>query len=203
MEKLTVVVLAAGASSRLGRPKQLVVWREETLVHRAARLAVESGLGPVRVVTGTRADEVSQAVADLSVACVHNPQAEEGIASSIRRGFEGLDTAVLVLTCDQPLLSAEHLRALAQTWRDTGAPIVGSAYEGIVGVPVLFSPALLPELRALRGDQGARAVFRGYRVESVTLEGGGLDVDTEQDVERLEQLEHAPMDRIDPGSRKL
>lgn len=185
MEVVTVVVLAAGASSRLGRPKQLVEWRGETLVHRAARLAVESGLGPVRVVTGARAQEVSRAVAPLGVTCVHNPRAEEGIASSIRQGLDGVDTAVLVLTCDQPLLTAEHLRALARVWRDTGAPIVASAYEGVMGVPALFSPALLPELLALRGDQGARAVFRGRRVEPVALEGGGLDVDTEADVERL------------------
>jgi molybdenum cofactor cytidylyltransferase len=187
MEAVTVVVLAAGASSRLGRPKQLVVWREETLVHRAARLSVESGLGPVRVVTGARAEDVAQAVAALPVTCVHNAHAEEGIASSIRQGLQGLDTAVLVLTCDQPLLTAEHLRALARTWRDTGAPIVASGYEGIVGVPALFSAALLPELLALRGDQGARAVFRGHRVECVALEGGGLDVDTEADVERLQR----------------
>src|SRR5689334_9322503 len=108
MEAVTVVVLAAGASSRLGRPKQLVEWRGETLVHRAARLAVESGLGPVRVVTGARAEDVSRAVAALPVTCVHNPRAEEGIASSIRQGLTGVDTAVLVLTCDQPLLTAEH-----------------------------------------------------------------------------------------------
>lgn len=187
MEAVTVVVLAAGASSRLGRPKQLVEWRGETLVHRAARLAVESGLGPVRVVTGARAEDVSRAVAPLPVTCVHNPRAEEGIASSIRQGLDGVDTAVLVLTCDQPLLTAEHLRALARVWRDTGAPIVASAYEGVVGVPALLSPALLPELLALRGDQGARAVFRGRRVEPVALEGGGLDVDTEADVQRLQR----------------
>lgn len=191
MGTVTAVVLAAGASVRLGRPKQLVEWRGETLVHRAARLAYEAGLGPVRVVTGAHGDAVAQAVADLPVSRVHNPEAGEGIASSIRKGLEGLDTAVVVLTCDQPLLTVEHLRALAEMWRGTGAPIVASSYDGTAGVPALFSASLLPELRALRGDQGARALFRKHTVETVPLAGGGLDVDTEADVERLRGRERS------------
>lgn len=185
MGTVTAVVLAAGASVRLGRPKQLVEWRGETLVHRAARLACEAGLGPVRVVTGTHGDAVAQAVADLPVSRVHNLEAGEGIASSIRQGLEGLDTAVVMLTCDQPLLTVEHLRALATTWRETNAAIIASSYDGTVGVPALFSAPLLLELRALRGDQGARALFRKHTVESVPLVGGGLDVDAEEDVARL------------------
>jgi molybdenum cofactor cytidylyltransferase len=187
MEPVTAIVLAAGASSRLGRPKQLVVWREETLVHRAARLALEAGLGPVRVVTGARADEVARAVADLPVTCVHNPRAAEGLAGSIHRGLEGVEGAVLLLTCDQPLLTPEHLRALAERWRATGAGLVASDYDGVAGVPALFSASLLPPLRALQGDQGARALFRGRAVETVPFVGGGLDVDTEDDVRALER----------------
>ena len=187
METVTSIVLAAGASSRLGRPKQLVVWRGETLVHRAARLAVEAGLGPVRVVTGAHADEVARAVADLTVTCVHNPRAAEGLAGSLGQGLEGVEGAVLVLTCDQPLLTAEHLRALAARWSGTGAERVASDYDGVAGVPALFSASLLPQLRALQGDQGARAVLRGHAVETVPLAGGGLDVDTEEDVRALER----------------
>jgi len=187
MKTITVVVLAAGASTRLGHPKQLVVWRGETLVRRAARIAVESDVGPVRVVTGARADEVAQSVRDLPVTCVYNPRASEGLSSSIRQGLEGLDTAVLLLTCDQPLLTPDHLLALADTRRFTRAPIIASSYEGIVGVPALFSQELLPELRALQGDQGARTLFEGRAVEPVVFDGGGLDVDTEEDVLQLRE----------------
>ena len=185
MQPLTVVVLAAGASARLGRPKQLVAWRGETLVHRAARLALASEVGAVRLVTGHQAEAVAGAVADLPVTCLHNPRAAEGLASSLHRGLEGLDTAVLLLTCDQPLLTAEHLRALVDTWRRTGAAAVASFYDGVPGVPALFSAPLLPELRALQGDQGARAVLRRHPVECVPLPGGGVDVDTEEDVRGL------------------
>lgn len=185
MDSVTAVVLAAGASSRLGRPKQLVEWRGETLVHRAARLALESGVEAVRVVTGAHGEDVARAVADLAVQCVHNARAHKGMASSIQRGLEGLDTAVLLLTCDQPLLTAEHLRALVHHGRARGLPVVASSYEDIVGVPALFSSALLPELRALQGDQGARAVLRRHPVEALPLVEGGLDVDTEEDVRRL------------------
>lgn len=182
---MTLVLLAAGASARLGRPKQLVEWRGETLVHRAARTACEAGLGPVRVVTGASADAVARAVADLPVSPVHKPEAAEGLASSIRAGLEGLDSDVLLLTCDQPLLTAEHLRALARVRQVTGAPLVASGYDGIVGVPALFSAPLLPELRALRGDQGARSVLRGHPVRAVPLAEGGLDIDTEADLREL------------------
>ncbi|MBM7112314.1 nucleotidyltransferase family protein [[Archangium] primigenium] len=187
MRPITVVVLAAGASSRLGRPKQLVVWRGETLVHRAARIAVEADIGAVRVVTGLLPDEVAGSVSDLPVTCVHNTQAHEGLSSSIRRGVEGLDTNVLLLTCDQPLLTAEHLREMADTRRFTQASIIASSYEGVVGVPTLVAHELLPELRALQGDQGARALFEGRAVEAVVFDGGELDVDTEEDVIRLRE----------------
>ncbi|ATB30090.1 nucleotidyltransferase family protein [Melittangium boletus] len=187
MKPITIVVLAAGASTRLGHPKQLVVWRGETLVHRAARIAVESDIGPVRVVTGARGDEVARAVSDLPVTCIHNPHASEGLSSSIHRGLEGLDTNVLLLTCDQPLLTPDHLLALADTRRFTQASIIASAYEGVVGVPTLIAHELLPELRALQGDQGARALFEGRAVEPVVFDGGGLDVDTEEDILQLRE----------------
>ena len=192
MDPLTAVVLAAGASSRLGRPKQLVMWRGETLVHRAARLALEAGVDSVRVVTGSHGEDVARAVTDLGVQCVHNPRTHEGLASSIQRGLEGLDTAVLLLTCDQPLLTAEHLRALVRHWREHRGPVVASTYEGIVGVPALFAAALLPELRALEGDQGARAVLRRHSAEALPLVDGGLDVDTEEDVRRLSLRDGPP-----------
>ena len=98
------VILAAGASRRLGRPKQLEVREGETLVHRVARLALAAGWAPVLVVTGCRGDEVEAAVRDLAVTPLRNPDWEEGMASSLRAGVEGLPShcdGALILLCDQ------------------------------------------------------------------------------------------------------
>ena len=111
------VVLAAGGSTRLGRPKQLLTRDGETLVHRAARLALESGAARVLVVVGAHADEVRAAVAALPVECLANPAWSSGMASSLRLAAEALashDGATLLLVCDQPALEVAHLHALRE-----------------------------------------------------------------------------------------
>lgn len=183
------VVLAAGKSLRLGQPKQLLVLDGEPLVRRAARAAVEAGLWPVVVVVGDHADEVRGALAGLPVATVANAQYASGMASSLRRGLARLaecapDAAgVVVLTCDQPRVTARHVEALAAASRQGGKPIAASSYAGALGVPALFAAAVFPELHALEGDQGARGVIGRdpARVCAVPLEGGELDVDTPED----------------------
>ena len=177
MEALTLVVLAAGGSRRLGRPKQLVLLEGEPLVRRAARIAFEAGLGAVRVVLGCEAERVGAALEGLVVDTRVNPRWAEGMASSIRCGLGGLTGPVLLLTCDQPAVSAAHLRALAA--RAEAAPIVASAYAGARGVPALFAARLLGALRALEGDRGARAVIAGAeQVAEIPLPGGERDIDT-------------------------
>lgn len=163
---IVVVVLAAGSSSRLGRPKQELVFEGETLLARATRIAREVG---DRVVVVTRET---------------NPNADEGIASSIRVGVAAAGEArVLITLCDQPLVTADHLRALAAI----DAPIVATGYRGIAGVPAAFAPELIPELLALRGDRGARAVIEKHRHATVVVdfENAAIDIDTEGDVVAL------------------
>lgn len=189
------VVLAAGRSERMGRPKQLLVLDGEPLVRRAARAAVEAGLWPVVVVVGDRADEVRAALAGLPVATVANLDFARGMAGSLRRGLSRLaecapDAAgVLVLTCDQPRVTAEHLVRLAEAAREKDKAIAASAYAGALGVPAFFSAPVLPELRALQGDQGARGVIASdlLRVAAVPFPGGELDVDTPEDWERAQR----------------
>lgn len=161
------LVLAAGSSTRLGRPKQDVVIDGETLLHRAERVA--------RAVV----DEVI--VVDRAL----NADAEEGIASSIRVGVRlaGNDARILITLCDQPLITIQHLRALLEI----DAPIVATGYAGIAGVPAVFAPSLIPDLLALRGDRGARVVIESHRdvVAVVPFEDAAVDVDREGDVRRV------------------
>ena len=179
---VAAVVLAAGASRRLGRAKQSVEIGGETLLVRTVRVAVEAGLSPVIVVVR----DVNLANGLHGCEVVENTLAEEGMASSIRCGItraQKLGAAgVVVMACDQVALGAEHLRALcAEADR-----VTGSGYAGKVGIPAYFPVETFGELMELRGDVGARDLLRG--AAAVVDEGLGLDVDTEADVERAREL---------------
>jgi len=158
------VVLAAGSSSRLGRPKQTLMFEGETLLDRAVRVAREAA-GEVIVVDRAR-----------------NPDADEGIASSIRAGVAaaGSDARILFTLCDQPRVTAEHLRALIAI----DGPIVATGYAGIAGVPAIFTPRFIPELLALRGDRGARAIIERHRdeVHVIAFEDAAIDIDVPGDI---------------------
>lgn len=186
-----VVVLAAGGSSRLGRPKQLVVYQGRTLVRRAAEAAVAAGCGPVVVVLGAHPEAVGRELAGLPVHAVEHADWAAGPGGSLQAGLRalpGVEAAVFML-CDQVRVDAAHLRALVETWRRTGAAVVASAYDATRGVPALFSRAVFPELEALGPGQGARGVIarEPSRVAEVALPGGAEDVDTAEDLARLRQ----------------
>ncbi len=181
------LVLAAGASSRLGEPKQLVRIAGETLLDRAVRLAGEAGCEPIVVVLGSAAKTVA-AGCDLRRAwVVVNAGWAEGMGSSIRAGMELVDGfaevgGVLMQTCDMPRVSAEHLRLLAAEPEEE----VASAYDGRCGVPAYFPRTAFAELLGLHGDAGAREMLRQARV--VELGDDAMDVDTAADVARLRDL---------------
>jgi molybdenum cofactor cytidylyltransferase len=166
---VTCIVLAAGASKRLGRPKQLVQFEGETLLARAVRIA--SSVAPTIVVTRPEF---------AFPGAVVNEHAEEGIASSIRLGVAACEGDVLLMTCDQPHITSEHLRALI----DAHAPIAATAYSGILGVPAFFAREFRDELLALTGDTGARRVIEAHLdvVVAVPFAPASLDIDTMADL---------------------
>jgi len=165
--RVVAVVLAAGASTRLGTPKQDLMLEGETLLQRAERLA--------RAV----ADDVIVVTPQL------NPDAAEGIASSIRVGVRlaPADARILITLCDQPLITIEHLLDLIAT----ASPIAATGYSGIAGVPAVFAPEFASELLALRGDRGARAVVEAHRdvTRVVPFEDAAVDIDTADDLRKL------------------
>jgi len=192
---VAAILLAAGASRRLGRPKQLLAYGGETLLERAIRLAVEAGAAPVFAVLGAHFERVSVVVSAGPGVAVFNGEWETGIASSIHAGLHALDgiapdaAGVLILGCDQPRLTAEHLRALIGAFAAQTEPaIVASAYAGVHGVPAVFPRSVFEQLRALRGDRGARALLAEapYPVIALPFEGGEVDIDRPEDLARLE-----------------
>ncbi len=180
---IAAVVLAAGSSRRLGRPKQTVVIAGETLLARAIRVAQEAGPSPVIVVVR---DGTDFGLRPRGCVVVVNEEAEEGMAASIRCGVASAlhagASGVVLMTCDQVAVTVEHLRLLCAE----PAAAAGSGYAGKVGIPAYFPAASFGELLQLKGDIGAREMLRGARV--VATEALGLDVDTEEDVERARVL---------------
>jgi molybdenum cofactor cytidylyltransferase len=199
--RVAAVILAAGGSTRLGRPKQLLPYGGEVLVSRIARLTESSGCSPVVMVTGARASEVEAALQSLPLArTVFNPDWETGMGSSVSVGVSAAlqsdipFDAVLLLVCDQPLISETLLRDICETFRRTGRNVVASEYNDVWGVPCLFDRSVLPELVALRGASGAKSVIERYRKAgdaiSVPFPGGALDVDTPADWERSQTTQN-------------
>ncbi len=187
---MPAIILAAGASRRLGRAKQLVRADGETLLGRTIRVALESGAGPVFVVLGANAGLIAAEVDLSGVQGVTNAEWETGIASSIVTGLLAVQAccaearAVMLLVCDQPRLGAEHLRALMQAAREDAEAIVASAYGGVAGIPAIFPGGQFGELMALRGDAGARFLLRRPSCPLITVEfaGGERDIDTLEDL---------------------
>lgn len=181
------VVLAAGGSTRLGRPKQLLTRDGETLVHRAARLALASGAARARVIVGAHADDVVAAVRDLPVECLVNPRWNEGLAGSVRVAVDALaahDHATLLLTCDQPALDLAHLQALLAAARAAPSGSAATRFGDRVGVPAVVAPAVLRVARAVQGDRGLRDVLNatGAGVIACDAPDLGIDIDTPEDV---------------------
>jgi molybdenum cofactor cytidylyltransferase len=186
-------VLAAGGSSRLGTPKQLVRWRGRTLLRRAAETALAGAVGPVVVVLGAEAPALRAELDGLAVHVAVNRRWRVGLASSLRAGLRaamaasgrGGPAAVLFVTCDQPYVTPSLLRRLAQRFR-RGAPIVASAYAGTLGVPALFGRACFREILSLEGDMGAKRLLAHHRddVALVRFARGATDVDRPSDIRK-------------------
>ncbi len=177
------VVLAAGASTRFGSPKQLAVLGGETLLERAVRLAREAGCQPVVVVLGASADAIRARCELGDAVIVVNENWTEGMGGSVRVGVSVLGEVdgCVVMACDMPAVTASHLRAL----RSSGE-MMASSYAGRRGVPAYFPAWAFPVLLTLHGDAGARKLLQS--AQSRELAGGEVDVDTANDLERMRQM---------------
>ena len=183
------IVLAAGGSSRLGTPKQLLEFRGEALVRRAAKAALESVCNRVVVVVGNHAQQIRREIRDLPVSIVENENWQSGISSSIRAGLGQISSqdGVVITLCDQPFMTAAVLNELVSTHRKTRRAIVASTYGTTRGVPALFAPELFDELASLTKDEGARRIIASHPEKVATVEflQGAIDIDTPEDYERL------------------
>ncbi|RYE09034.1 MAG: nucleotidyltransferase family protein [Sphingobacteriaceae bacterium] len=200
---IAVIILAAGSSSRLGKPKQLIEYQNISLIKRVIKTALQISAENVFVVTGFLHQELVDELKDLPLRFVHNPDWKEGMGSSIKTGinaiFESEDTnridAVLFLLSDQPLITAAFLQDLIhQFYIDKNSMIAATAYAETQGVPAIFDKSLFPVLQQLSGKGGAGSLFKKYaeNLIPVPFEDAAVDIDTEEDYLRLINAEQNP-----------
>ena len=185
MSGVAGLLLAAGMSTRLGRPKQLLLFRGRTLLRHAAETGLAAGLDPLVVVIGAEAAAMRRELTGLPAVVVENRRYAEGQSTSLRAGLAALPqdvAAVVTLLVDMPGVDAPLIRALVAAWQASGAPIVRPAHNGRPGNPVLFAAHLLPELARAEGDEGGRPVIRAHaaEVQLLPVDNAGVlqDVDT-------------------------
>lgn len=163
------------------------------MLQRAIRFAHQAGASPVFVVIGAHREQIESSVDFATAKVVVNDQWQEGLASSIRAGMEAVKThapdatGVLLMVCDQPRVTGEHLRRMIGIFSQSPEAVVASVYAGGRGTPAIFPRAAFGELRALRGDKGARSllVMPPWSVTEVLLEGGEIDIDRPEDLARF------------------
>ena len=189
MNAHAAIVLAAGASRRLGYAKQLVDIDGEPLLRRVARAVLATRPCDAVAVLGHDAARIASALEGLAIRQVRIADADEGLSASLRAGLAALDadcTGALVVLTDQPALGARHLEAICAAWRAAPARAIASAYADVLGVPALLPRSWFGDIAALRGDTGARALLRARRREVVAIAAPDLarDIDTPDDVTR-------------------
>ena len=191
-----IVILAAGASTRLGKPKQLLQYRGKTLLGHAINEATNSNADAVVVIFGKDADLFKKEIDEKKIRVAINSSWEEGMASSVRLGLDTLLNAkpyidaVIFMVCDQPHISSSILNELIKTQQKTTKQIVSCNYGESIGPPALFHKKYFKELMKLSGDAGARKIIQQNMndVATILFPEGKIDIDTKEDYDDLTGL---------------
>lgn len=187
-----VIILAAGSSSRLGQPKQLLEFKGKTLLEIAVEAAQNSLADSSVIVLGANADLIVEKILHTKVDRVVNENWENGMASSMQKGLKYLmensepDQVILMLS-DQPFVNNETLNSLIENKLNTNSEIIACSYNGTFGVPVLFTKKYFPELLSLTGNQGAKKLVMAHQDDlyAIDFPKGAIDIDTIEDYQRL------------------
>lgn len=188
-----IVILAAGSSARLGRPKQLLPFGNSNLITRAVTTALNSGKGPVAVILGAFSDEILPHLSGLTVHAVINHEWPSGMASSVRKGVEFFEEVypdtdgLLFMVCDQPRLDESIISKLFSLQDELNTAAAACVYAGVPGTPALFHRSVFQALGQLQGDKGAGKLLREMSESTAKLDfpDGMHDIDTEDDYQTL------------------
>jgi molybdenum cofactor cytidylyltransferase len=193
--RVSAVVLAAGGSTRFGKPKQFALFQGETFIRRIVRAAIESDCAPVVVVASEDSVQITSELTQFTVTIAMNPDWQRGLGSSIVVGIRDAMNlapdvdAVVLLTCDQPFVTAAVLTQMIQLRLTSRKPIIASGYAETIGIPALFDRSCFPDLLRLEGDSGAKKIIlaRLHDVASFDFPSGEIDIDTAADYAKLDE----------------
>ncbi len=191
--QVAAIILAAGAGTRMGRLKQLLVCRGKTLVQHSIDQAAAAGFDPVVVVVGSESHILRDSIAGQRIQIVQNERWQTGMGSSLAEGMRALfksgktPDAVAILVVDQPLIEPKHLAGMRELLARGEGAIVAARYSGTLGVPALFKREFFPALLSLPPEAGARTLLRSAdsRVVEFPLPEAAVDIDTPEDFERF------------------
>ena len=193
MSKIPVILLAAGGSSRMGQPKQLIPWGEKTLIEHQVETLINIG-NPVIVVLGNASESVIPLLEKYDIKISINKNWETGLGSSVVSGINYVtenfsDTkGVMTTLLDLPLISVQHYQNLLKTFQPgTGQIIISTSADGWKGVPAVFDKCYFDELKALKGDEGAKNIIRKHMDKTIGMDCGVMlkDLDTPEDYQKL------------------
>jgi len=187
---ISIVILAAGPSSRMGQPKQLLLFNGYSLLEQAVITAKNSKADHVLVVLGSGAAENKKAIEHLSVEIILHDRWAEGMGSSLKKGLTECvkkfpeTKAILVMVCDQPRLTTNHLNELIDTYSKTKNVVVASRYASTVGVPAIVDHSLFGDILCVDNHQGAKSIILKHQANLMEIDftGGEIDLDTPEDV---------------------
>lgn len=191
--KTGIIILAAGSSSRLGRPKQLLDYKGKTLLQTVINEALETSCRPVITVLGANAKEIASQHQHDQVNFVINESWENGMASSIVAGLSAMIKnnseieSIIIAVADQAFIKMSNFNNLIEKQKETGKNIIASAYAETIGTPVLFKKRYFEALLSFKGTEGAKNILKQYPydLETVVFEHGEIDIDTETDYKNL------------------
>lgn len=193
METTGIIILAAGASKRLGTPKQQLPFQNKSLLQNVVHVAGQSGATPAVVVLGAFATQVKQQLISEMVHTVVNPHWPTGMGGSIKTGLQYLlqlsphISNALLLLCDQPFITTALLEEMFALKNTTGKPMVACTYGNTIGTPALFHKTIFPQLLSLTGQEGAKKILLQHpeQVATIDFPQGAIDIDTSGDYEQL------------------
>ncbi len=193
MELTGLILLAAGASTRLGQPKQLLEYEGQTLIKHAIDTALQVIPTPLIVVLGANAELLKNEISSSKVHIVNNPNWEEGMSSSIRCGLHTLLKIspaidnVILMVCDQPYVSASLIKSLIAEREQALKGIIACTYKNTLGTPVLLNKKYFSQLLNLNGAEGAKKLIKKFPddVSTISFPLGFIDIDTAEEYEQL------------------
>lgn len=192
-KNIAILILAAGSSTRMGEPKQLLPWKDTTLLGNAIRNATSSWARTIYVVLGANTKSIRKQIVDNEIDVIENPDWKLGIGSSIAIGMKMVMKkniefhGILIMLADQPLIDKDYLNLMITSFYNQPERIIATAYKNRAGVPALFDKAYFNELTRLKNDFGAKELIgqNKNKIFTINPNNKSVDVDTKSEYKNL------------------